>query len=231
MFPVNRAKQSLQATRKQFPLTLAWAVTIHKCQGLTLPEIVVDMTPAKGAFAAAQAYVALSRVCTHEKLHIINYTHAQTSPSKGLKMQRLRTHMLPEMPQCIFDVNPAVPCLLHLNIGNLRTKLPDVAPDNTLKGADVISLNETNLSADDILTPEMMNLPPDISIFCHDCNNIGDGVALVSNKLDAQEFAIDAPCEIETVAVKISVPLQMVILSVYRTPSEPIMQFLITLHT
>ena len=71
-FPVNRAKQSLQATRKQFPLTLSWAVTIHKCQGLTLPQIVVDMTPTKGTFAAGQAYVAFSRVCTCEELHIIN---------------------------------------------------------------------------------------------------------------------------------------------------------------
>ena len=41
-------KTSFQATRTQFPLTLAWAVTIHKCQGLTQSEIVIDMTPAKG---------------------------------------------------------------------------------------------------------------------------------------------------------------------------------------
>ena len=73
-FPVNRTKQSLQETRKQFPLTLAWAVTIHKCQGLTLPQIVMDMTPTKETFTAGQAYVAFSRVCTHEELHIINYT-------------------------------------------------------------------------------------------------------------------------------------------------------------
>ena len=45
-FPIHK-KTSCQATRIQFPLTLAWTVTIHKCQGLTLPEIVIDMTPAK----------------------------------------------------------------------------------------------------------------------------------------------------------------------------------------
>ena len=45
-FPVDK-KASFQATRTQFPLTLAWAVTIHKCQGLTLSEIVIDMTHAK----------------------------------------------------------------------------------------------------------------------------------------------------------------------------------------
>ena len=37
---------SFPATRTQFPLTLARAVTIHKCQGLTLSELVIDMTPA-----------------------------------------------------------------------------------------------------------------------------------------------------------------------------------------
>ena len=45
-FPIDK-KASFQATRTQFPLTLTWAVTIHKCQGLTLSEIVIDMTPAK----------------------------------------------------------------------------------------------------------------------------------------------------------------------------------------
>ena len=55
-------KSSCQGTRKQFPLTLCWAVTIHKCQGLTLDEIVVDMSPAKGHYRAGQAYVAFSRV-------------------------------------------------------------------------------------------------------------------------------------------------------------------------
>ena len=51
-----------QANCKQFPLTLSWAVTIHKCQGLTLPEIVVNMSPSKDRFSAGQAYVAFSHV-------------------------------------------------------------------------------------------------------------------------------------------------------------------------
>ena len=72
-FPVNQ-KASFQATRTQFPLTLAWAVTIHKCQGLTLSEIVIDMTQAKGKFKPGEAYVAYSRVRTLEILCMINYT-------------------------------------------------------------------------------------------------------------------------------------------------------------
>lgn len=45
----------------QFPVRLAWAITIHKSQGLTFSRAVIDFTG--GMFAGGQAYVALSR-CT-----------------------------------------------------------------------------------------------------------------------------------------------------------------------
>ena len=106
-FPIHK-KASCQATRSQFPLTLAWAVTIHKCEGLTLPEIVIDMTHAKGRFKPGEVYVAFSGVRTIDKLHIINYTQNQIHVSEQVEkeMERLRKNILPQMPSNLFQNVP-----------------------------------------------------------------------------------------------------------------------------
>ena len=60
-------KKGAEIMRVQFPLTSAWATTIHKVQGLTLDEMVVDMKG--GCFSPGQAYVACSRVKSMQGLY------------------------------------------------------------------------------------------------------------------------------------------------------------------
>ncbi|MBF0312802.1 MAG: AAA family ATPase [Oligoflexia bacterium] len=61
----NSIDEDIIGTFTQFPLKLAWAITIHKSQGLTFDNLVID---AKAAFAHGQVYVALSRCRTIEGL-------------------------------------------------------------------------------------------------------------------------------------------------------------------
>ncbi len=56
------------AEYQQIPLRLAWSVTIHKSQGQTYDEVVIDL--GRGAFSPGQTYVALSRVRSLEGLYL-----------------------------------------------------------------------------------------------------------------------------------------------------------------
>ena len=63
-------KMKVLARFKQFPIKLAWAITVHKSQGMTIDYLQVDLTR---CFAEGMAYVALSRARTYEGLKIVNW--------------------------------------------------------------------------------------------------------------------------------------------------------------
>ena len=77
--------------RKQFPLILAYAVTIYKCQGLSLDSAIIDLS--SKVFSPGMAYVALSRVRTLNGVHLTDFDPASIIVSTNCleEINRLRT--------------------------------------------------------------------------------------------------------------------------------------------
>jgi len=69
-FTVNDAFGNVEASRRQVPLILAWALSVHKSQGQTLDRVRVDL---RNTFEKGQAYVALSRARSLETLEVRNF--------------------------------------------------------------------------------------------------------------------------------------------------------------
>ena len=115
--------------------------------------------------------------------------------------------------------------LLHINIGNFKTKIAYIKNDDIFKNTDIITLNETHLQHSDTLTPDMIGLSQDRFIVCCYHNNRGGGVAVIVNtNLNPKQIRMNTILEI--VVVQISEPIQMIVISVYRPPSTPIDVFM-----
>lgn len=83
---MNRA----YVTRKQFPLSLSYGITIHKSQGLSLKCAIMDI--GNFIFNCGQVYVALSRVTSLDGLHLINFDPSSIMASEEaiVEYNRLR---------------------------------------------------------------------------------------------------------------------------------------------
>ena len=97
--PLRRtwSNSGVQCSRLQLPLKLAWAVTIHKSQGLTLNKVVIDVGK---KFSCGLTFVACSRVCHITDLlfsppfpfqRLSNLSNSQRLHERQLEDQRLLT--------------------------------------------------------------------------------------------------------------------------------------------
>ncbi|CAG8600583.1 13969_t:CDS:2 [Cetraspora pellucida] len=97
-FTSNFDINGIPASRTQFPIQNAYALTVHKTQGLTLPDVSLNLD--KQIFAPGQAYVALSR-CTNWnnlKIQSLDSTAFITDQSMIREYRRLELEALESLP-------------------------------------------------------------------------------------------------------------------------------------
>lgn len=86
---------------KQFPIKLAWAITVHKSQGLTFDRAIIDL---EQAFADGQVYVALSRLRSLEGLVLRNKIRREViSTDQSVVSFSQANHLPDQLPQVIKD--------------------------------------------------------------------------------------------------------------------------------
>ena len=218
---LNQKMKTVKFQRYQFPIFLAWAVTIHKVQGMTLDGIVVDMDLKKGRYQAGQAYVALSRVRSLENLHILHYNRIQIKSSKLVQreLNRLRDTCMIEDDAPFFhmDRNGGLN-MMCLNVRGLNCHKRFFSKLKEFDYCDVVCLTETHLEIGSSWDIPVWN-KSHFKVFRKDRDCHGGGVAVcTSSQYGPVQIQVDTILEL--VVVEIAAPFEMVIVCVYRPPSQ-----------
>ena len=155
---------SPEIQRVQFPITLAWARTVHKVQGLTLNKVVLctDLIKQR-AFNYGQVYVALTRATSLQGLFIlgkIESKHVKANPKVLQEYERLRNECI--VPDSITTLRQDSTSLTisTLDIRSLKKHSIDVKFDLQLFNSDIIGFTETQLLPSDCENEIVNNLQP-----------------------------------------------------------------------
>lgn len=81
-FVVDLPAEKTAIERTQLPITLCWALSIHKAQGQTIPRLRVDL---RRIFEAGQVYVALSRAVSMDNLQVLNFDPKKLRTNEKVK--------------------------------------------------------------------------------------------------------------------------------------------------
>ncbi|XP_049586415.1 uncharacterized protein [Syngnathus scovelli] len=239
---IDRQEEKLKkagVVRRQFPIKLAFACTIHKVQGMTTSEAAVSL---KGVFEHGMGYVALSRVTSLSGLHILHMDERKlhANPEITAALAEMAEDSL-ENVMPLLHVMPSVDranhlVVIHHNTEGLSCHVQDVVSHHELLFADVLCFTETHLQgsvADGCACLEGFTMfhrnRSDSYTNCPDlATKRGGGVGIcVKSHIAAQEKKyIQGVTDIEFVVVKLEGPLNVLIAAVYRPPGNSLRTFL-----
>lgn len=131
--------------RKQFPLRPAAAKTVHRCQGDTLNEVVIDMSGRRSQCHIH--YVALSRVTSLTGLYILSLNPTKINVDQNVvkEMKELRTtRVMKTAAPNIHNVKNTK--VLHQNVRSLKKHLADIKSSALVLSSDILVFTECQLS-------------------------------------------------------------------------------------
>ena len=153
-FEYNLGKSEKHHTAKakviQFPITLAWALTAHKCQGQTIEDPASMVADLASCFEAGQAYVILGRIQNLSQLYLKSFVLKKIYANpKALQETKAMHEAALNNPVISRNIiwnreNKFHRKIISLNIQNLPSHLDDIKSDSTFLKSDIICLQETS---------------------------------------------------------------------------------------
>jgi hypothetical protein len=147
----TRKNSSLHINRKQFPLTLAHALTIHKSQGQTLETVVVHL---QNNIRRDLLYVACSRATTLNGLYLIGTFHPPTPLNENdhlaQEIKRWESTMLLPKFRFLREQHDGLQVMYH-NIQSLQKNWDLIQADKIYQKTDILMFAETRSSLNDQL--------------------------------------------------------------------------------
>ena len=247
---VEENMHSTKAIRRQFPVKLAFACTIHKVQGMSLDKAVVSL---QKVFESGMAYVALSRVTSLDGLFILK--NEKVDDVKKIYCNENIHHALTTMTRLSHDhLHPLLNLskssdqtysirIVHHNIEGLLSHLADMTSHSEFMLADVLCLSETWLNKNQVSPSQSgyqmfrrdradcyeKSFPGDYS------NKQGGGIAVcvrdnicVTNTISDTIYS--QVRNLEFIITEIQTPRHLLLVTVYRPPQYEQSDFLKTLE-